>query len=519
DNYSGKTLSDLRFGQKYYWRARGRHSVDTTEWTEIWDFTVKETLTLSSPNNGDDVWTGMFINWNSMISVNSYQYQVDTVNTFDSDVLIEGQEEYINSSSSNLDTEQYLSDTLFFGQTYYWRVRAIHDNDTSEWAERTFNTRNYVSLHSPTNETLNISTSGIGLDWLSHYGVAFYDLEIDKTNQFNSSDLQQFSKEYIGWSNSNSDTYQHTGVLDENTIYFWRVRARNTVDTCAWTTRWFSTGNEPLELPETPTLINPENEAIYQSTDITFDWEDAANATEYIIEYADNSEFNSSTQNTSAVSEYPVAGLTLDQTYYWRVYATDGTNISEWSEVWSFTTGIEPLSIPILISPVNGAVEQLTELTLDWNTVTNATSYEYQYSTDNTFSTYENGTTSNTETDISGLEYETVYFWRVYATDGTNISEWSEVWSFTTENNVGLSDIKNTELITIFPNPTTGFFTIQGKNIQSIKITNINGQIIYSSKFQNFKTSKINISNQAKGIYFVKIQTDKIIFTDKIILE
>ncbi|MCD4793133.1 MAG: T9SS type A sorting domain-containing protein [Bacteroidales bacterium] len=433
DTFSGKALYNLRFGQKYYWRARGRHAVDTTEWTEAWNFTVKETLTLASPNNGDDVWTGMFINWNSMVSVNSYQYQVDTVNTFDSDVLIEGQKDYINSSSSNADTEQYLSDTLFFGQTYYWRVRAIHDNDTCEWASRTFNTRDYVTLNTPTNESLNINTSGIGLDWNSHCGVAFYDLEFDKTNQFNSVDLQQISTVYINSSNINADTYHHTGILDENTIYFWRVRARNAVDTCAWTTRWFSTGNDPLYLPEIPILLSPANSAVNQPTDITFDWEDAANATEYFIEYADNPEFTASIQNTSAVSEYPVSGLTLDQTYYWRVYSSDGTNISEWSEIWSFTTGLEPLDAPVLVSPADGSTDQLTELTLDWNSVSGATSYEYQYSTDITFTTYENGTTSNTEILISSLDFGTQYFWRVQATDGSQFSEWSEIWNFTTE--------------------------------------------------------------------------------------
>ena len=341
DEFSGKTLYDLRFGQKYYWRARGRHAVDTTEWTNAWNFTVKETLTLSSPNNGDDVWTGMFINWNSMISVNLYQYQVDTINTFDSDVLIEGQKDYINSSSYNSDTEQYFSDTLFFGQVYYWRVSAIHDNDTCEWAERTFNTRDYVTLYSPADESLNISVSGIYLDWNSHRGVSFYDLEIDTTNQFNSPGLQQFSKEYISWSNNNSDTYQHTGVLEENTIYFWRVRARNNVDTSAWVLRWFSTGETPLELPEIPILISPENGAGCQPTNIVFNWEDAANASGYVIEYADNPAFNPSIQNTSPVSEYPVSGLSSGQTYYWRVYSSDGTNISEWSEVWSFATSFQ----------------------------------------------------------------------------------------------------------------------------------------------------------------------------------
>ena len=280
----------------------------------------------------------MFINWNAMIRVNSYQYQIDIVDTFDSDVLIEGQKDYISSSSSNLDTEHYLSNTLFFGKTYYWRVRAIHDTDTCQWTTRDFVTRDYVNLNSPTNETLNVSTSGINLDWYSHWGITYYNLEIDKTNQFNSPDLQQFSKEYIGWSNYDSDTQQHTEVLDENTIYFWRVRARNSMNASDWTVRWFSTGNATVVLPETPILISPENTSENQSTTITFDWQDATNATEYVIEYTDNPSFDYSTQNTSSVSEYTVSNLALNQTYYWRVYASDETNISEWSETWNFTT-------------------------------------------------------------------------------------------------------------------------------------------------------------------------------------
>ena len=280
DDYSGKTIYDLRFGQKYYWRARGRHLVDTTEWTGAWEFTVTETLTLSSPNNGDYVWTGMTINWNSMPSVNFYQYQIDTANTFNSNALLEGQEDYINSSSSNSDTEEYIND-LYFGQTYYWRVRAMHNNDTCEWTMRSFITKNYVTLNTP--------------------------------------------------------------------------------------------ANEPLNLPEIPILSSPENEAIYQPINITFDWEDAANAIEYIIEYADNPLFSSSIQNTNDVSEYSVSGLILDQIYYWRVYSTDGTNISQWSEIWSFTTGTQPLSMPILVSPVNAVINQELTLDLDWNSVTNAT--------------------------------------------------------------------------------------------------------------------------------------------------
>ena len=50
------------------------------------------------------------------------------------------------------------------------------------------------------------------------------------------------------------------------------------------------------------------------------------------------------------------------------VQATDGSQFSDWSETWSFTTVEETLETPILVSPENGAVDQLTSLTLDWNT-------------------------------------------------------------------------------------------------------------------------------------------------------
>ncbi|MEA2043094.1 MAG: T9SS type A sorting domain-containing protein, partial [Bacteroidota bacterium] len=83
------------------------------------------------------------------------------------------------------------------------------------------------------------------------------------------------------------------------------------------------------------------------------------------------------------------------------------------------------------------------------------------------------------------------------------------------ENNSGF-------LINIYPNPTTGIFTI--KNLKAserplnVEITNINGQIIKQYSIIN-NQSEIDLSGQAKGIYFVKIQTDKTTYTNKIIVQ
>jgi hypothetical protein len=69
----------------------------------------------------------------------------------------------------------------------------------------------------------------------------------------------------------------------------------------------------------------------------------------------------------------------------------------------------------------------------------------------------------------------------------------------------------------VFPNPVTNSFTIQLKeNIQLKKVS------IYNSLGQFIKSSKIlttNTSNLTKGIYVLKIETDKGTASKKLVIE
>lgn len=63
----------------------------------------------------------------------------------------------------------------------------------------------------------------------------------------------------------------------------------------------------------------------------------------------------------------------------------------------------------------------------------------------------------------------------------------------------------STIVSTIFPNPSTGHFTIDTKaNLQSVAVYNLLGAIVY---FNNQKTTltEIDLSSQASGIYFLKL--------------
>ncbi len=92
-------------------------------------------------------------------------------------------------------------------------------------------------------------------------------------------------------------------------------------------------------------------------------------------------------------------------------------------------------------------------------------------------------------------------------------------WNFTT----GIIDniLEQNSKITIYPNPTNGIINLSGlQNLKGLnfEITDISGKIV-----QNFKTSElqnletIDISELNSGIYFIKIQTENEIFTNKII--
>ncbi len=100
----------------------------------------------------------------------------------------------------------------------------------------------------------------------------------------------------------------------------------------------------------------------------------------------------------------------------------------------------------------------------------------------------------------------------------TDIAGNSEICTFDVQINafVGISDLSELE-ISIYPNPTTGIFNIETEGTYEITITDISGKVI--SQFQNFKTSKLDLTENASGVYFIKFQNNKIVKTLKIIKE
>jgi PKD repeat protein len=66
--------------------------------------------------------------------------------------------------------------------------------------------------------------------------------------------------------------------------------------------------------------------------------------------------------------------------------------------------------------------------------------------------------------------------------------------------------------LSIFPNPTTGIITIKAEEVDSVEVINLQGKQIYIGK-----ETEIDLSSQPKGIYIIKVTTDKQTVTRKLI--
>jgi len=92
------------------------------------------------------------------------------------------------------------------------------------------------------------------------------------------------------------------------------------------------------------------------------------------------------------------------------------------------------LAPPQLLEPIDGAAGISLAPTMIWEQAPGAELYALQVSDTADFSdlVVDEDSIASTSYDATGLSYNTIYYWRVNASDSTTTTPWSEVWSFAT---------------------------------------------------------------------------------------
>jgi len=107
---------------------------------------------------------------------------------------------------------------------------------------------------------------------------------------------------------------------------------------------------------------------------------------------------------------------------------------------------------------------------------------------------------------------------RPWYTPAPGTGSYDGVYEYWHTMKINFNNIK-TNAISLYPNPSTGQFTIEGNDIQEIEIIDITGKVVLQTIIEENTTTKqsINLESHAKGIYTARIKTGNSIIMKKII--
>ncbi|MEJ2544929.1 MAG: hypothetical protein P8Y99_12755, partial [Calditrichaceae bacterium] len=409
-------LSGLEHSTQYFWRVRAWNGFAVSGWSTVWMFmTAQKGPDLTNPaNNSIDLNTEITFSWTGVENTIGYELQLSFTSDFST----------IEYSKTDITEKQFTATDLVNGKTYFWRVRGLFNGGIeTDWSEVfSFTTiRLGPDLSYPPDNETNIAVF-IDFSWRAVNNAEKYQLQI-------STDPQITSAEY------DLDTIRTTHylqpLLSHNRQYFWRVRAIFADGLSAWSEiRTFTT------LKDGPLLSTPENNETGIGNTVNFNWNNVASAIEYHIQVTTKMDFNSPEYDKDQIAStsYQIANLGYSNTYYWHVRALlDNGDYTDWSEIRNFRTILAPINLD---SPENNMVDVTLPVNFIWNEEQFASSYWLQISQYDDFSDLmvldENNITSNTY-EVSILDFDTKYYWRVAAMDNGAAGAWSDVWQFDTE--------------------------------------------------------------------------------------
>lgn len=186
----------------------------------------------------------------------------------------------------------------------------------------------------------------------------------------------------------------------------------------------------------------------------------------------------------------------------------------------TYALSITKPEIPILDYPQNGAKGLPVNLSLFWGQTLFAESYELQVSKNNSFTELVANQAQIIDTTyvLNGLDKESSYFWRIRASNSAGTSEWSDVWSFTTQSGSAVSGDNinvplNARLEQNYPNPFNGStkieYSITKQEYVKIDIIDVNGRIVntISSGYQSPGMFQLVYSPHEipSGSYFIRL--------------
>ena len=354
--------------------------------------------------------------WASAEGAVNYEYQVSSSSDFST----------VFATSIINDTTSLISGLDYLTQ-YFWRVRAVGAQNTSDWSGVfDFTTKIAIpeipELIDPADGEDRVPTNLI-LAWKTADRASGYTIELSTDAGFSTLIVQD----------ATTDTMYSVSGLDFLTDYFWRVKSTNSTGESAFSA--VSSFQTKAEDASIPVLLSPADLSIEVDTSVTLTWASAPAAVGYQYEVSTTTDFGSlfasgEVNDTTAL----ISEMDYSTQYFWRVRSLGLQDTSAYATAFSFTTKIAPPATPMLVSPADGASAQPLSIDLVWNASARASEYQVIVSKSSDFSsTVSDQTVNDTTALIIGLSNLTDYFWKVKAINSTGESSFSDTRTFQTK--------------------------------------------------------------------------------------
>ncbi len=502
------TTSLLEGLTKYYWKANAKNKFTTSYWSVVWNFTtvLGPPLLLSPANNSIGNNINLNILWHKAIDASSYKL-----------FLAEDPDFTINFKEYDANDTTFSISNLEYDKLYWWKVASVNNDGQSEfsavWMFRT--AYSPLSLISPENKKVNVKIPTT-LVWSQHEKINNYHLQIASNADF--SDL------VLDTNNLLDLTQFVLNNINSFAEYNWRVRVEDGTNIGIW--------SEPFSFKTTlgkVGLRSPANKGKDLPTDLIFLWFPVSGANNYHLQISRDAIFEDLffSQDTISSINMSVNELPNKSELFWRVRGVNNDGFGEWSDVWTCTTSGNS---PSLISPKNGTENIKLPIVFQWSHFGDALSYNIQISSTEDFknivSEQSNLTLNKYEINDFIIQPSTTYNWRVIANMNSGQSNWSQVWSFTTDKILDVEDNQELIKISVKPNPAKSYINIDFKldNIQNTKveILDMTGRIVFADELNHASLGQnsitLNTQQYSNGVYFINIYNNNEIIKGEFII-